>query len=104
MSSQLLTDLREVLCRPKFRSVISPRAARDMVRLVKGHAVVRTVRHQLAISRDPDDDHLLSLAIEGDVAVVVSNDKDILSLGAVDDIPTLSVRDFLAWLNRRHPK
>jgi putative PIN family toxin of toxin-antitoxin system len=50
------------------------------------------------VSRDPDDDKYLHVAASGRASVVVSGDKDLLSLGDYNGIRMLTPRAFLAVL------
>jgi len=49
----------------------------------------------LAVERDPDDNHVLAVAVEVKADVVVTGDKDLLSLGEYKKIPILSASEFL---------
>ena len=42
------------------------------------------------VCRDPDDDEVLALAIAAKVELIVSGDKDLLSLGSFEGIPILA--------------
>lgn len=46
------------------------------------------------LSRDPDDDVVLATAAAGEVAVIVTGDKDLLVLGAYAGIPIRTPRQF----------
>ncbi|MDO8650371.1 MAG: putative toxin-antitoxin system toxin component, PIN family [Candidatus Berkelbacteria bacterium] len=49
-----------------------------------------------AISRDPDDDHVLELAKSAEANFIVSGDKDLLILGRYLGISITTAKDFLA--------
>lgn len=49
----------------------------------------------VAVSRDPDDDEILSCAIEAKVDLIVTGDNDLLHLGAIENIPIVTPRQFL---------
>ena len=44
---------------------------------------------------DPDDDRVLECAVAGRADYIVSGDRHLLKLGSYDDIPILTVRQFL---------
>ena len=50
---------------------------------------------------DPDDDHILACAVDGQVDVIVSGDSHLLELGEYRQIPIISARDFLQELSER---
>lgn len=61
--------------------------------LAKGEAVkLLTV---LDVCRDPDDNLLLSLAVDGKADYVVSGDKDLLDLVEIQGIPIITPTAFL---------
>ena len=45
--------------------------------------------------RDPDDNILLALALDGKADYIVSGDKDLLDLTPFQDIPILKPAEFL---------
>lgn len=47
------------------------------------------------VCRDPDDDHVLALAVEGRAAVIVAGDRDLLVLREFRGVPILTPRQFL---------
>ena len=61
-----------------------------------------------AVSRDPDDDHVLACAAGAQANAVVTGDDDLLVLGAFDGILILQVSECLAllatMLQQRHER
>ncbi len=51
-----------------------------------------------AICRDPDDDRVIACAVVGRADVIVSGDKDLLTLKQVGRIPILAAAEFLEKL------
>ena len=49
---------------------------------------------EVQLCRDPDDDKFISCALEGKCLYIVSGDKDLLSLGTVDDVEIVTVAEF----------
>ena len=98
LSPSLLEELAEVVRRPKFRGLISAEAHAELRDLLTSQGILVTPRHQVRLSRDPDDDHLISLALEAHAAALVTSDKDLLVLHGRLSIPVLSPRPFLRWL------
>jgi putative PIN family toxin of toxin-antitoxin system len=100
-SETLLTELDEVMARPKFDSILSRSALsrekmltqiRELVELLQPPPLPKPV------CRDPDDDHVLALAVAARAEVIVSGDVDLLSLQSFESIPILSPADFLSRL------
>lgn len=95
-SEELLDELTEVMARPKLRKYgLNPETAGAVIDtiLAKGEAVkLLTV---LDLCRDPDDNLLLSLAVDGHADYVVSGDQDLLELLEVQGIPIITPAEFL---------
>ncbi len=94
-SLDLLNELRTVLSRPKFDRYL-PRDERDLflAALIRDSALVDVVE-RIVVCRDPKDDHVLELAVNGQATCVVSGDNDLLTLHPFRDIPILKPAEFL---------
>ena len=100
-SRSLIRELRGVVARPKFRGTVTTDAAEELVEFLESHALFLTPRHLVKLSRDPDDNHLLSLALESHASALISGDKDITSLRSVFPVPILTPGEFAIWLATR---
>jgi putative PIN family toxin of toxin-antitoxin system len=101
LSSQLivctdtLSELEEVLSRPKFDLYLSLRE-----RLVYFHNL-RKVAHfvesvaPITACRDPKDDKFLALATTGQANLILSGDQDLLTMNPFHSITILSPRQYL---------
>jgi putative PIN family toxin of toxin-antitoxin system len=100
-SPHLLDELGEVLARPRFRRWVATEDARAYVEQLAVHAEIRPdPSTPLRRSRDSDDDYLIALA-EAANALVVTGDKDLLSLDLQP--PALTPRELIDLLERRRP-
>ncbi len=100
VSPDLLSELAEVLARPKFRRWITHQAGAEFVAglAVDAH-VVDDPPAEPSLSPDPDDDYLLALARAANADYLVSGDNDLISL-ADPDPPVLAPRAFLDRVDR----
>jgi len=99
----LLTELGDVLARPKFRRWVSAAAAADFVEGLQGAAlVVQDPPAQPGHSPDPDDDYLIALARAGEADYVVSGDRHLTGI-ADPKPPVLTPRQFLELIETRSP-
>lgn len=89
-SPALLAELAEVIGRSKFDSILKrtdtsrERTLAEVRRLAE---VIAPPPLSQPVCRDPDDDEVLALAIAAKVELIVSGDKDLLSLGSFEGVP-----------------
>lgn len=77
----LLDELAEVLRREKFAGFITAAEVDALLVLLRDRAVMADdPTETVARTRDPDDDYLLTLAVESDADALVSGDLDLLEL------------------------
>lgn len=96
MSIEVAAELTDVMRREKFDRYLS--------RLRRDELVASTIRDSrfietsttVADCRDPDDNKLLELAIDGNAAMIVSGDADLLALNPFQNIAIVTPREFVA--------
>lgn len=97
-SSLLLSELSEVLLRPRFAQRINV-AGLAVTALLADYAdlVATVVPTPLSerVSRDPDDDEVLACAIAANADAIISGDQDLLTLKIFQSIPILTVTQML---------
>jgi len=94
VSEELMRELLSVLARPKFARLIGPARRLAFVEELESVAIhVPTTAHVRAC-RDPDDDHVLALALSGNADVIVTGDQDLLILDPFQGVRILSPRDY----------
>jgi putative PIN family toxin of toxin-antitoxin system len=101
-SPALLAELTEVIARTKFRTALSrsntdPEQMLAALRLLA--EIVDPPPLPTPMSRDPDDDAVLALAVAVQPDLIVSGDRDLLILGAHAGIPIVAPADAPARLN-----
>jgi len=97
ISPAIIAEIEAALRLPKIRKyLLDPNDAlawlADLVALAD---LVTDTGAVQGICRDPDDDAVLSAAVEGRAAVIVTGDDDLLALGEHDGISILRPREFL---------
>ena len=106
VSAEVLAEVRDVLTRPVLQAKF-PRLTEQRVELflqnVKAKAVTATeISRSMSLSRDPDDEPYLNLAIAVGANYLVSRDKDLLDLMNDADFrrrfPDLAILDPVAFL------
>lgn len=92
-STALLAELQGVLSRRKFARQLEKRGL-DPASLFEGYAalvgLVTPAPLPQPVSRDPDDDRVLAAALAANADLIVSGDKDLLTLGSFQGIPILT--------------
>ena len=100
-SSIQLDELTRVSRYPRLRERLSPPLAGHLVNQLRRLAVVVEKLPRLEVCGDPDNDHLLVLAIAGRADFLVTGDKHhLLAMGRYAGTPIVTVRDFLVTAGR----
>jgi len=96
-SKATLRELAAKLLSPKFdRYVARARRLALLDRLAPNLVMVEIVQ-RIRACRDPKDDAFLELAVNGSANLVVTGDRDLLSLHPFRGIDTLSPSAYLEW-------
>jgi uncharacterized protein len=98
LSIDTLHELNEVLGRPKFASLFSPKDKLAILDLMLEKGVFVEVISQVTICRDKNDNMFLNLAIDGAADAILSRDADLLVLNPFQKTPILHPGDFILWL------
>jgi hypothetical protein len=97
----LISELRDVLERPKFASRLS-RARVSVDRLVLGYGslarIVGVAPVEPVVLDDPDDDAVIACAVASRARHIVSGDHHLLDVGRFRDCLIRTPADFLAEL------
>jgi putative PIN family toxin of toxin-antitoxin system len=103
ISPTLIRELRSTLGYDRIRRKynLTDKDVGDIVALLDNAALIVPGVADVwgAVPDDPDDDHVLACAVNGEADVIVSGDHHLLDLGAYRDIPIITVRDFLDLLS-----
>jgi putative PIN family toxin of toxin-antitoxin system len=98
----ILSELTEVLMRPKFQPDFEGRG----VRIEDEIAALRTIMILITptpiptqATVDPEDQQFLECAVAGKADYIVSGDRHLLDLTTYQNIPILTPAQFLALLN-----
>jgi putative PIN family toxin of toxin-antitoxin system len=96
MSKETLSELSEVLSRPKFDQYVSIQARQHFIRLLGGIVQMVPILHRVAICRDAEDDKFLHVALNGEAEIIVTGDTDLLVLHPFHRIDIIAPATFLA--------
>lgn len=98
VSPTLLSELREVLGRPKFERNVSMSEIDAYVELIERESILAEdpAPSSTPMSVDPDDEYLVDLARAARVDALVTGDDHLLALR--DTLPVVTPREFLESL------
>jgi putative PIN family toxin of toxin-antitoxin system len=98
VSPQLLAELTGVLLRDRFRRYVTAAEVRELVAdLAAVATVLRDPPDPVAITRDPNDDYLVALAVEAQTDALISGDSELTDLQS-PPVRVLTPRRFLVRL------
>ncbi len=99
VSPVILDEYRQVLlAMPVGRETAA--LAGSWTLLLARHATLVQAPAVTRVCRDRDDDKFIDCALAGSANVIVSEDRDLLTLGEVYGIKLLSARTFLEYLGK----
>jgi putative PIN family toxin of toxin-antitoxin system len=94
-SQELLNEFLEVVQRPKFRRFFSAKDIEAILETIEEYAVYIKVNTLVEICRDPKDNFLLSLSIDGKADFLITGDKDLLAMNKFGETIILTITEFL---------
>lgn len=94
-SKELLKEFLEVVKRPKLKKYISEDDLDDILELMNVFGEFVSVTSEIDRCRDPKDNFLLSLAIDGNADYLLTGDKDLLVLESFENTKIWKITDFL---------
>ncbi len=90
-----IEEIREVSRRPAIRRRLRTVEVGLLINRLRWRATILSGRMQPGLAPDPNDDPLISLAIEGEADYLVTGDHGLLEMGRVGSTPIVTPRDFL---------
>jgi uncharacterized protein len=98
-STDTEAELLAVLRRPRLAGKIDP-VFLNQVRRLLALAEQVNITERIRVSRDPEDDMFLELAVNGQADAIVSGDADLLALDTFREIPIITPAAFV-WAQVR---
>ena len=89
-----LSELKEVLFRPKMIQYFSIQQANRIFDLLADYALLVKIFSKIDICRDAKDDYLLALAIDSKADFLITGDKDLLAIEQIKTTKIISFKDF----------
>jgi len=94
-SEESIEEFIDVVSRPKFKKYFSKKDIEKTLHLFDEFGLLITISSNFEICRDPKDNFLLNLAVDGNADYLISGDDDLLILNTINSTKILSFSDFL---------
>jgi putative PIN family toxin of toxin-antitoxin system len=92
--NEQIVELSEVFQKPKIRKFFTPYQINEFFELLDDCALIVELKSEVDICRDPKDNYLLALAIDGEANYIITGDKDLLILRSVGFARIISYKEF----------
>ena len=95
VSAAALSELREVIRRPRFNRYLLEGQRREFLYNLEQDSELIPITHAITACRDPNDDKFLELALSGNATHIITGDHDLLALHPFRSIPIITPATFL---------
>lgn len=103
-SDRILEEVERALDRSYFAERLGRSERLEYVALLRREiALIEPRTEVLGIAGDPDDDHVLAAAVDGEARYLVTGDRALLRLGVFRGIDVVTARDLVEALNAEPP-
>lgn len=97
-SEEIIQEYKAVIDRDKFKKIIKVSQALRFLNLVMPKLEHITIQTAVKQSRDPKDNYLLSLSIDGHADYLITGDMDLLILEQIEQTKIIRLNNFLQTL------
>uniref|UniRef100_B8HR93 Nucleotide binding protein PINc n=1 Tax=Cyanothece sp. (strain PCC 7425 / ATCC 29141) TaxID=395961 RepID=B8HR93_CYAP4 len=98
LSLELLEELNEVLRRERFNRYITNEEREEFLEALVERAVFVEINEKVQACRDPKDDKVLEVALNGAAQYIISGDRDLLVLHSFRSMVVITADEFLKLL------
>ena len=95
-SKELLEEFLEVSERPKFKRFFKKSDIKTLLAQIETFGELINVESKIDECRDPKDNFLLSLSVDGKADFLVTGDSDLLVLGKIENTQIVSWTEFIS--------
>ncbi len=102
MSQSTIEELDDVLHRPAFDKYVTEEERTLFITALVHEVVLIEVSAKIKACRDPKDDKLLEVAVDGQATCIISGDQDLLVLNPFRNIRIMTPREFLEQTEKKN--
>jgi uncharacterized protein len=102
LSLDLLEELNEVLGRERFNRYVTSEEREEFLEALVESAVLVEITENVQECRDPKDDKVLELALNGEAQYIISGDRDLLVLHPFRDVQVMTADEFLKTIETEY--
>jgi hypothetical protein len=99
-SEELLNEFLEVTARPKFKRFFKKADIKLLLNQIERYGELIKVDSSVDQCRDPKDNFLLGLSIDGKADYLITGDSDLLVLERIKDTRIISWQEFITQLKK----
>lgn len=92
--AELLIELEEVSARPKFAHLLTAAQVGDFLQILRDRLTFVETKSQVHVCRDPDDDFLLAICLDGEAEYLLTGDNDLLALHTFGKTRIVTIAEF----------
>jgi putative PIN family toxin of toxin-antitoxin system len=92
---ELIEELTRTSTYPKLKKYLGPDAVVEMLSNLESYIDLIEVKSTIQICRDPKDNFLLSLAVDGNADFLLTGDKDLLEIKKIEKTAIMTISNFL---------
>ena len=94
-SEELINEFVEVAQRDKFKKYFDIEDVENLLIQIKNHSEFVTITSEVYACRDPKDNFLLSLTVDGKATHLITGDKDLLVIKKFGNTQILTLKEYL---------
>jgi len=94
-SEELLDEIIEVICRPKFAKYFTNNDISKLLKVFDTYGIFIDVKSKIELCRDIKDNFLLSLSVDSNADYLITGDKDLLELKKIENTKIITMDEFL---------
>jgi len=95
-SQELLYEFIDVVKRPKLQKYFSQTDIEDILKTIEEYGEFIKTSTNITVCRDPKDNFLLSLAVDGHADYLLTGDTALLELKKIEKTKIITISEFLS--------